>query len=176
MMRRVVMVAMVVAAVGCGQGPTPDETTPPPSSGGLDPNSIMPPPMGANGQCNDLAAAGGLVTDQLGTAAPALNGGALADGRYVLTRYEWYSPNQLHTRSITLLVSGGGKYGQYLWTRDQEPEERNTVNIATSASQIAMRGICPVGSDLEWDRYGMTDSGMTLFSSRDNKAAFFSRQ
>jgi hypothetical protein len=171
------MVALlVVAAVGCGQGPTPDETAPPPSSGGLDPSNIMPPPPGANGACNALTPAGGTITDQLGTAAPALSGGTLADGRYVLTRYEWYTPNVLHTRSITLEISGGGRYGQYLWTRDQEPEQRNTLNIATSASQIAMRSLCPVGSDLEWDQYGMTDSGMTLYSSRDNKAAFFSRQ
>ena len=132
--------------------------------------------MGANGACNTLAAAGGTVTDQVGTAAPSLGGGTLLDGRYVLTRYEWYTPNQLHTRTITLEVSGGGRYGAYLWTRDADPEQRTTVNIATSSSQIAMRGVCPAGQDLEWDQYGMTDSGLTLYSSRDNKAAFFARQ
>jgi hypothetical protein len=132
--------------------------------------------MGVNGACNDLTLGGGTISDQLGTTPPALNGGALADGRYVLTRYEWYTPNMLHTRSITLVISGGGVYGQYLWTRDQEPEQRNTLNIATNANQIAMRGSCPLGQDLEWDQYGMTDTGMTLYSSRDNKAAFFSRQ
>jgi hypothetical protein len=100
----------------------------------------------------------------------------MTDGRYVLTRYEWYTPNMLHTRAITLVVGGGGQWGQYLWTRDQDPEQRVTVNIATSGNQIAMRASCPVGADLEWDRYGMSDSGLILFSSRDNKAAFFSRQ
>lgn len=171
-----VLVALMLAAVGCGQGPVPDETGHPPSSTGLPDPNAMPPPMGANGACNDVTPAGGLVTDTLGTAAPALGGGAMADGRYVLTRYEWYSPNTLHTRTITLVITGSGAYGQYLWTRDQEPEERATLSIATSGNQIAMRGVCPLGSALEWDQYGITDSGLTLFSSRDNKAAFFARQ
>jgi hypothetical protein len=107
---------------------------------------------------------------------PALNGGTLVDGRYILTRYEWYTPNDLHTRSITLVISGGGTAGQYLWTRDQDPQVRTSLSIATSGAQIALRATCPVGADLEWDQYGMTDSGMTLYSSRDAKAAFFSRQ
>jgi len=174
-MRRCVMLVAMVAVAGCFQGPV-SEGMDPPSSGGLDPNNVAPPPMGVNGACNDLTPGGSVISDQLGAAAPPLTGGNLVDGRYILTRYEWYTPNQLHTRSITLMVSGGGKYGQYLWTRDQDPEQRTTVNIATSATQIAMRGVCPVGQDLEWDQYGMTDSGLTLYSSRDNKAAFFARQ
>jgi hypothetical protein len=132
--------------------------------------------MPSNGQCNSLGAAGGTISDQLSTMPPALGGGAMADGNYVLTKYEWYSPNVLHTRSITLMVSGGGTAGQYLWTRDQDPEQRVNLSIATSGVQIAMRATCPVGADLEWDQYGMTDTGLTLFSSRDNKAAFFARQ
>ena len=171
----VTFLVVAMGMVGCGpQNVTaPDDpgTMPPPSTG-----LGGPPPPSQTGACNDLTASGGTVSDQISTMAPALTGGAMADGRYVLTRYEWYTPNMLHTRSITLEITGGGKYGQYLWQRDQEPEQRVTVNIATSAEQISMRGICPAGMDLEWDRYGMTDSGLTLFSSRDNKAAFFARQ
>ena len=137
---------------------------------------MPPPPTTSSGQCNDISASGGTITDQRGAAAPALNGGAMADGTYVLTKYEWYQPNQLHTRSITLVISGGGRYGQYLWQRDSEPEQRVTVNIATSADRIAMRGICPAGTDLEWDRYNVGGSGLTLYSTRDAKAAFFARQ
>jgi hypothetical protein len=114
--------------------------------------------------------------DQVASAMPNLGGGMMVDGRYVLTRYEWYQPNELHTRAITLLVTGGGSYGQYLWQRDQEAEQRITVNIATNGNAIAMHAICPVGSDLEWDRYGMSDGGLVLFSSRDSKAAYFARQ
>jgi len=135
----------------------------------------MPPTPTGNGQCNDLSG-GSTISDQLSTTPPALSGGAMADGRYVLTRYEWYTPNQLHTRAITLVVSGGGIYGQYLWTRDSDPEQRVNLAIATTGTQIAMRSTCPVGQYLEWDQYGMTESGLTLFSTRDNKAAFFARQ
>jgi hypothetical protein len=179
MMRRggvMVAVAMVLAVAACNQGPTPEPSDPPPSSGGLNPNNVPPPSMGPNGACNDLTPSGGIVNDQLGTSMPAMTGGTMTDGRYVLVRYEWYTPNQLHVRSITLMVTGGGLYGQYLWTRDQDPEQRNTVNIATNGAQIAMRSICPVGADLEWDQYAITDTGLTLYSSRDNKAAFFVRQ
>jgi hypothetical protein len=168
-------VMLVVAlAVGCAASPDPGAGEPPPSSGGLNPPSSVPP--GPNGQCNALGAPGATITDQLSTMRPSLGGGTMADGNYVLNRYEWYSPNILHTRSIILVVSGGGTVGQYLWTRDQDPEQRVNVNIATSGAQIAMRATCPVGADLEWDQYGMTDSGLTLFSTRDNKAAFFARQ
>jgi hypothetical protein len=165
------MVAVVIAGCGRVQG----EQDPPPSSGPPNNPSTTPPPMGTNGQCNDLTMIGGVVSDTIATAVPAMNGGAMVDGTYVLTKYEWYSPNMLHSRTITLVVSGGGAYGQYLWTRDSEPEQRVTVNIATQSNQIAMRGVCPVGQDLEWDRYD-TAGGLTLYSSRDNKAAFFVKQ
>lgn len=175
-MRRFGVVLVMVLAGACQQGVVPEEGTPPQSSGGLDPNLVNPPPTGANANCNDLTPGGSIITDQRGAAVPALNGGTLVDGRYILTRYEWYTPNDLHTRSITLVISGGGTAGQYLWTRDQDPQVRTSLSIATSGSQIALRATCPVGADLEWDQYGMTDSGMTLYSSRDTKAAFFSRQ
>jgi hypothetical protein len=172
MVVRGVMVLAAAAALmmGCGQKAGDED----PGTGG-DPGSTPPPPA-SNGLCNEISFGGGQVTDTLGTGQPTLGGGTMADGRYVLTRYEWYAPNQLHTRSITMEITGGGKYGQYLWQRDQEPEQRVTVNIATDADRIAMRGICPVGMDLEWDRFGMTDTGVTLFSTRDDKAAFFARQ
>jgi hypothetical protein len=167
-----VMLALTMV-VGCSQSPTDD---PGPGGGGSNqPTGGMPMPS-ANGLCNEVSPGGGTITDQLSTMPPSLGGGSIADGRYVLTRYEWYTPNQLHSRSITLVVSGGGAYGQYLWTRDSDPEQRINVAIATNGAQIAMRATCPVGQDLEWNQYGMTDSGMTLYSSRDNKAAFFSRQ
>jgi hypothetical protein len=166
-----VMVVAAMVVVGCAPSPAADPGEQPPSN-----TNNTPPPMSSNGLCNDLTAGGGTISDQLSATPPQLGGGAMADGRYVLTRYEWYSPNMLHTRSITLVITGGGQYGQYLWTRDQDPEQRVNVAIATNANQIAMRAICPVGADLEWDRYGMSDSGLTLFSSRDNKAAFFARQ
>src|SRR5262245_40713101 len=107
-MRSGVVVAMVAVAMGCGQGPVPEEGPPP--SGGLNPNNVGPPQPGPNGACNDLSPAGGTVVDQIGTSTPALGGGTLTDGRYILTRYEWYTPNQLHARTITLVVSGGGAY------------------------------------------------------------------
>ena len=167
----------VVLAAGCGRQDQAAGDMPPPSNGvgPSMPSNAMPPQPGADGLCNDLSP-GPMVNDAMGAAAPALSGGAMGDGHYVLTKYEWYSPNQLHSRSIVLEVTGGGKYAQYLWQRDQEPLQRGTVVIATDADRIAMRGICPAGQDLEWDRYGMTDGGMTLFSTRDNKAAFFARQ
>jgi hypothetical protein len=170
--------AMLVAAFqmafigGCGRPQDGGPATGPSSVG--DPNAIPPP--SSDGQCNSLAPAGGTVSDTVAPAMPALNGGAMVDGTYVLTKYEWYTPNMLHTRTITLQITGGGLYGAYLWQRDSEPQQRVTVNIATSADRIAMRGVCPVGEDLEWDRYDTSGGGLTLYSTRDNKAAFFVRQ
>jgi hypothetical protein len=169
-----VMVAALLVAVGCAQ-PTEDPGPTPPSGGNMPTGGPPPMPTG-NGLCNDLSQSGGTINDQLGTAAPTLNGGALVDGRYVLTRYEWYTPNVLHSRSITMVISGGGAYATYLWNRDSDPEQRVNVAIATNGAQVAMHATCPVGQDLEWDQYGMTDSGMTLYSSRDQKAGFFARQ
>jgi hypothetical protein len=155
--------------LGCG-AQHPDDPGYNPTGGG------EPPPMGSNGQCHDLTPGGGFIMDQQGSAPPALGGGVMVDGRYVLTRYEWYQPNQLHSRAITLLITGGGTYGQYLWQRDQDAEQRVTVAIATNGGSIAMRATCPAGAALEWDQYGMSDSGMVLYSSRDVKAAYFTRQ
>jgi hypothetical protein len=169
-----IFVAAVLMGAACGNNQSGDPIDQPANTG--DPNALPPAPTG-NGLCNDLASAGSTITDVVGAAAPSLGGGAMVDGRYVLTKYEWYTPNQLHTRSITMLISGGGRYAQYLWQRDQEPEQRMNVNIGVSSGMVAMKGICPVGTDLEWDRYGVTsDGGLILYSSRDSKAAFFARQ
>jgi hypothetical protein len=171
-----ILVAAVLMAAACGNNQSGDPGDPNNTNNTPDPNAMPPVPTG-NGLCNEVAAAGATITDVLGAAAPTLNGGAMVDGRYVLTKYEWYTPNQLHTRSITMVISGGGRYGQYLWQRDQEPEQRVNVNIAVNGGQLAMKGICPVGSDLEWDRYGVaSDGGLILYSSRDSKAGFFARQ
>src|SRR6185436_1796996 len=132
---------------------------------------------GTNGVCNSVAGGGSLVMDVMSTALPALQGGAIADGRYVLTKYEWFdSRATLHARSIVMEVSGGGTMGKYVWQRDQEPVERATVTITTASEKIAMRGICPSGSDLEWDRYGVSGGALVLFSTRDAKAATLTRQ
>jgi hypothetical protein len=171
--RATLMAAVVLSGCGPGTQPAPGSGA---GGGGSDPNNVSPPPATSDGRCNDLTAAGGTIMDQIGTSMPALGGGTMADGSYVLTKYEWYTPNQLHTRTITMVISGGGRYGQYLWQRDSDPEQRVTVNIATSGDRIAMRAICPAGSDLEWDRYGVDGGGLTLYSTRDTKAAFFTRQ
>jgi hypothetical protein len=167
------MVLGAMFFVGCGRAQGEPDPAPSSSTGVGNPNTT-PPPTGTNGQCNDLAVMGAAVTDTIAAAAPPLGGGAMVDGTYVLTKYEWYTPNQIHTHVITLQISGGGIYGQYFWQRDTDSPERSTVNIATQGAQIAMHASC--GQDLEWDQYGMTDTGLTLYSSRDTKAAFFSRQ
>jgi hypothetical protein len=167
-------VVMVALLVGCGGQEEPGEEQPP-SSGGLDPNAVAPPPA-SNGACNDVAGSGISVMDQRSMSVPPLTGGTMTDGRYVLTRYEWYTANTLHTRSIVLVISGGGRFGQYLWQRNQEPEERMTVAITTQGERVSMTATCPAGQSLEWDNYSVNDAGLTLFSTRDSKAAFFSRQ
>jgi hypothetical protein len=173
--RGATVVAAAVLAVGCGPQEVEEPGATPPPSSGLPPTS-MPPPAGSNGLCHDLSAAGvPLVVDQRATAVPPLTGGSMADGRYVLTRYEWYTPNQLHTRTIVLVISGGGQYGQYLWQRNQEPEQRMTVAITTQGDRLSMATTCPTGEILEWDRYSINEAGLTLFSTRDSKAAFLAR-
>src|SRR5688572_4214068 len=85
-------------ALGLGCGPQEVSEADPPSSGGLGPNGVGPPPPSSTGLCHDVTGSGvGWITDQRSMAVPPLTGGAMADGRYVLTRYEWYTPNQLHT-------------------------------------------------------------------------------
>src|SRR5262245_32181043 len=87
-----VMLALAMV-VGCSQSPSED---PGPSGGGSGgTNQPTGMPMPSNGTCNDLSQGGGTITDQLSTMTPSLGGGAIADGRYVLTKYEWYTPNQL---------------------------------------------------------------------------------
>ena len=140
-----VMVAALFLAVGCSQSPTDD---PGPSGGGTNqPMGAMPMPSG-NGLCNDLAPGVGMIGDQLATTPPPLNGGTVVDGRYILTKYEWYTPNQLHTRSITMVISGGGGWAEYLWSRDSDPEQRLNVAIATNGAQVAMHATCPFGQVL----------------------------
>jgi hypothetical protein len=154
-----------------------EETPTPPSTGGGTGagGSTLGPSPGA--PCHDLDNAGAAqVTDVRSTQLLQLQGGDLTDGRYLLTSYEWFdSQAVLHHRKIVLVVSDGGSVGKYLWQRDSDPDERVTVSISTTADRITMRGTCPSGSDLEWDRYGMSPTGLSLFSTRDSKAATFVR-
>jgi hypothetical protein len=170
---RAVTILAAVAVLGCGPQEVADPGEGPPPSNGLNPTEINP--GGAGASCHAVGGAG-LVQDQRAASVPALTGGAMVDGRYVLTRYEWYTPNQLHVRSIVLVVSGGGTQGQYYWQRNNEPEQRMTLAISTAGERISMVATCPGAATLEWDRYSTADGGLTLFSTGDSKAAFFARQ
>jgi hypothetical protein len=185
--RLATVVAAMLALGGCGTDQPVDPGDPgnpgtgEPPPGGSNPGTNPggdPGTPGANGVCNSVADGGAsLVMDVMSTALPALQGGAITDVRYVLTKYEWFdSRATLHARRIIMEVSGGGTMGKYLWQRDQEPEERATVTISTASEKIAMRGLCPSGSDLEWDRYGASGGTLVLFSTRDAKAATLTRQ
>jgi hypothetical protein len=130
-----------------------------------------------DGTCNSLTASGPMITDEKSTSLPALGGGALADGTYTLTKYEWFDNQMvLHMRRIVMAISNSGRTVQWLWQRDKEPDERRTVTVFTSGSNISMRASCPSGADLEWDRYGSDGTTLVLFSTRDSKAATLTRQ
>jgi hypothetical protein len=173
---------MVVASISLGcstensDDPGDPGTTEPPPGGSVNPGTGTNP--GSSSTCNSVDTSGApLVMDVMATGLPSLQGGSVSDGRYVLTKYEWFDQRAtLHQRRIVMVISGGGSMGGYLWQRNQEPEERATVSITTSAEKIAMRGLCPSGSDLEWDRFAANGNSLVLFSTRDAKAATFTRQ
>lgn len=174
---------MAIGFGGCYGGDEPplaDESgNPPPQAGGegggLPP--VVEPPL-ADGRCHALDGnAAPMIMDRFATSLPTLLGGALADGTYVLTSYEWYhSKARLHHRKIVLELSSGGRVAKYYWKRNDEPEERMTGTVAVESSRIAIRGSCPAGKDLEWDRYHVNGGTLMLFSTRDSKSATFTRQ
>ncbi len=145
-------------------------------TGGTGGDTTEPPP--ANGACHGVDGnSASMVTDQLGSQLPTLSGGSIADGTYRLTRYEWFDRgSKLHQRKIVMVVTQNGRTAKYYWMRGADPEERQTTTIATSGSGIAMRGLCPAGHDLEWDRFSVNGNELVLFSTRDAKAATFTRQ
>jgi hypothetical protein len=167
-----------LAICGCGTDTPSDGTEPPPGGNPTNPGVPGTPGVPTNGVCHSVDDSGvPLIQDVMATSLPSLQGGSIADGRYVLSRYEWFdSRATLHKRRIVMVVSGGGTMAQYLWQRDQEPEERATVSINVASERISMRGLCPSGSDLEWDRFSASGGALVLFSTRDAKAATFARQ
>ncbi len=190
MARAAVGVWAVVVGVGVAcevaDLPPPDDTTMAPPQDMTQDMTMAPPVSRAgpvvdgplpDGRCHGLdAAAAPLVMDQIAAKLPDLAGGMLTDGTYHLTRYEWFDHKAtLHSRKIVLVLSENGRVAKYLWTRDEEPEERVTAVVAVEGPRIAFRGACPSGRDLEWDRYGFPGGVLVLFSTRDGKAAVFRR-
>ena len=148
-------------------------------SGGTSGFTSPPPAVLPNGEsCHNLQATSApIIMDEMGSSLPSLSGGTLADGTYQLVKYEWYdSKARLHQRRIVIEISNAGRRLGYLWQRDQDPEERVLANVTTEGARITLRGVCPSGDDLEWDRYSVTGSGLVLFSTRDSKAATFARR
>lgn len=172
---------LAIAAVGLALGSCDDGNSGTPAdmgSGGTGGGGIDPlPGLPSSGTCHSLDGAGAsTVTDQIASSVPAMSGGSITDGTYYLTRYEWFEQNTLHSRRIVIQFANGGQTAQYLWIRNSEPEERASLYITASGERIAMRVTCPTGRDLEWDRYSANGDGLILYSSRDNKAAYFSRR
>lgn len=118
---------------------------------------------------------GATVSDQsLAGDAPAGSGGAAADGRYTLTRYEWYSPSAQHTRRTTLLLREGRF--EMAYARDDEPERQLSGAVMFHPDgRLEMRVECPRRAALEFDRYAVTDRGILLISTAQRKVATFAR-
>lgn len=179
--RTVGIAAALQMMVGCGSNGGGDVggSVGPGTTGGAAPGGSAPGPSssGGGGSCNGLVASGPMITDQKSTALPALNGGPLTDGMYTLAKYEWFdNQSTLHQRRIVIQISNGGRDIQYLWQRDQDPDQRMSATVFTSGSGITLRASCPAGTDIEWDKYGVEGNQLVLFSTRDTKAATLVRQ
>jgi hypothetical protein len=174
-MRQVLVVCgMAVVMAACDDGSDGTAGTPI----GSDPmqpapgTTVTPTVIPGGTRCNDLdLAQASYINDVRGNGVPAMSGGAIADGTYVVTKYEWHNPiNGLHMRRTVMTIAGDRV--QWAQHRDREKELRATATFTASGDRISFQMICG-DEPLPWDRYSASGGALLLHDEQDVKTATF---
>lgn len=175
--RACVLVFLVGAgAMGCGGGGGDVPNDPNDPGDGTTPVGTIGGGGGGGGKCNSLDLGNvSYINDLRGGAIPTMSGGALADGTYYLTKYEWHNAiNALHMRKTVMVISGG----QVQWAahRAMEKEVRLSGSVSTSGTTIDFSMNCPGDEPLGWDEFTVSGDWLVLHDFQDSKTATFTRQ
>lgn len=97
----------------------------------------------APGQCTDLVNASAPIPETAGGVFASPEGGAVADGTYVLTSFEIFPPGSIdpYQRRHTLRVTGD--HIEIVTQTDQEPERRMSATMTLSGDQVQFAVDCP---------------------------------
>jgi hypothetical protein len=144
---------------GTGDGSQAD-TSPPPDGAACTLGEVFTPP------CNAIAPSGPVVTSTCASGAPpAPQGGAVADGTYVLESATWYgSCPQAGTLQATLVTCGG------VWNEAENVTALDAaVNLlrvnftaAIEDASVVLNPICTTGSPMAGGAYGFSVAGTRL--------------
>jgi hypothetical protein len=101
--------------------------------------------------------------------------GAVADGTYVLSSYEWHVPgNHPATRHGVMRLASGQLELALTFGAESPVAQRGTVRFAPDGTMnVAI--ICPRPGRTEFDRYAVSATGVALISSVHGTVATFTR-
>lgn len=127
-------------------------------------------------ECSLVNDVGSLVEQtSVATAVPMGTGGAIADGRYVMTHWFLYtgagggSGGTGHLESVTIDVSGGVANG--VITNALGGTELHAYTLTVNGTAVAVIDTCPmVGTHEPWDHFSQVGNVVTLYSSSIRQA------
>lgn len=129
--------------------------------------------------CGTVANVGTPVPETAGVGAyPTPAGGSLADGTYVLTKFEIYPPGSIdaYKRKQTLVVAGGKI--DFVSQTDADPEVRFGGDVTVTGTKLVLAVKCPATTSLEkpfsatateikiWDTDGSTLNEVHTFTKK----------
>lgn len=114
------------------------------------PTDTSVPTADSGGACNELEQLGAEVTPTAATGFPAMAGGTIADGTYVLTKMHVYEGTPPASAGAQTLVVSGST-AQLVMTRDGMTE-RQSVTLRVMGSILQFVPLCPPGADDEKPR------------------------
>lgn len=156
-MRSFAALAALVAASACG--------------------STSSPSHDAGGACNTIANIGTAVPETTNPAAlPAMTGGTIADGTYVLTSAVYYAGSTASsvTHKRTLAISGSTV--QLVNSDNSGPDVHATIMFAPSGNQLGDQGTCPAGLTVGPSTYTASSTTLEITKVADNQVETYTKQ
>ena len=129
---------------------------------------------GGSSACNTLVNDGADIVEEAATGTPpAMTGGTISDGTYVLTaRKDWQGSCNCTSRQ-KLAISGGTV--QIVARTDKAADQHMTATAAVAGNQLTLSGTCPVAQSLK-QTYTATATQLSLFDASDQSLKVYTKQ
>ena len=143
-------------------------------SGGTSSGGTSSGGTGGSSACNTLVNDGADIVEEAATGTPpAMTGGTISDGTYVLTaRKDWQGSCNCTSRQ-KLAISGGTV--QIVARTDKAADQHMTATAAVAGNQLTLSGTCPVAQSLK-QTYTATATQLSLFDASDQSLKVYTKQ
>ena len=132
---------------------------------------------GASGDCNTLTNVGTVVSETTNASAlPAMTGGTIVDGTYVLSSAVEYAGSTADTKTHKRTLKISGTTIQIVNSDNGGPDVHATLSIAPSGNKMNETMTCPVAGAVTQGAYTATATTLAILKDGENLIETYTKQ